>query len=137
MKFPKIKERIIVHEMSAVGASTLDLNATRNPKLGIVLFSSIVDDCTRHESSGRMRSGEEGYISQIWWSRKHKQRGLTKNQKLLSSPIDFFSTKTFKIWRIVENVCLLLLRMFCNWTNSHKHVWSTRIKHYLVSKCIL
>ena len=41
------------------------------------------------------RSGEEG---QIRWSWKHMQRGLTRSQKLLSSPIDFFS----KTWKICE-----------------------------------
>ena len=52
-------------------------------------------------STGRRRSGEEGYIGQIRRSRKHRQRGLTKSQKLLSSSIDFFSTKCmgfFLLW---------------------------------------
>ena len=31
--------------------------------------------------------------SQIWRSRKHRRRGLTWSQKLLSSPIDFFSMR--------------------------------------------
>jgi hypothetical protein len=35
---------------------------------------------------------EEGQIRR---SRKHRRRGLTKSQKLLSSPIDFFSNKPY------------------------------------------
>ena len=45
----------------------------------------------------RRRSREENYIGQIRRSRKHRQRRLTRSQKLLSSPIDFFSTTMYAL----------------------------------------
>jgi hypothetical protein len=70
------------------------------------------DTHTRNEKE--KREGEEWVSSlhrqwteeirgegQIRRSRKHRRRGLTRSQKLLSSPIDFFST----IW---DKICLLV-----------------------------
>ena len=59
--------RIVVHKMYTIGASSLDLNAMRNSKLGIVLFSPIVNGCIKLE------------------------------------------TKTFRVWRIVENVLSIIV----------------------------
>ena len=57
---------------------------------GVCIQTNAVDEWWQE----RRRSGEEGYIGQIRRSRKHRQRGLTRSQKLLSSPIDFFSNIT-------------------------------------------
>ena len=53
------------------------------------VFYVCLSVCTHN---GQRRLGEEGYIGQIQRLRKHMQRGLTRSYKLLSSPIDFFST---------------------------------------------
>jgi hypothetical protein len=47
---------------------------------------------------------------QIRRSRKHRRRGLTRSQKLLSSPIDFFSN----INELVEGYDLETLNPFSN-----------------------
>ena len=66
--------------------------------LRTVVYYRALNKQTQWMSGGRnggdqqRRSGEEGYIGQIRRSRKHRQRDLTKSQKLLSSPIDLFST---------------------------------------------
>ena len=86
------------------------------------------------------RSWEEGYIGQIRRSRKHMQRGLTRSQKLLSWPIDFFSN--ILNWMFLSFHFEILIQPYTqnlDWTtilgtNTH---WSFQITCHYLSVCIL
>ena len=58
----------------------------------LLIFNFVLTNAVDEWWQERRRSREEVYIAQIQRSRKHRQCGLTRSQKLLSLPIDFFST---------------------------------------------